>query len=45
MAIRKSRERLAVQTRGPALVKRKFGVAKMVQETLDIYRLAKPDLN
>jgi glycosyltransferase involved in cell wall biosynthesis len=31
-------ERHAVQIHGPALVKQKFGVAKMVQETLDIYR-------
>jgi glycosyltransferase involved in cell wall biosynthesis len=37
-------ERLAVQTHGPALVKHRFGVLNMIKETLDVYRLAKPDL-
>jgi glycosyltransferase involved in cell wall biosynthesis len=36
-------ERSAVQRLGPALVKRRFGVMRMVEETLDVYRLAKPN--
>ena len=39
-----SEERLAVQAHGPAVVKRRFGAKQMVQETLDTYRLVKPDL-
>jgi glycosyltransferase involved in cell wall biosynthesis len=36
-------ERSAVQRLGPALVKRRFAVMRMVEETLDVYRLAKPN--